>query len=341
MTLKNKVAAALLSITLFQGVSVLESDCSLNKKIETGDYSLKFIEELQDETGKNTTDEETLFILNGAYENDDLSNDEKALIYDFNELLDDNPYLEKENSYEKLKDVSFLYYGDDENGLNGTMGKYLSDSNTIKLYSNEKYVKTHEIMHCIFQKKPKTNFFGKQIDNENALPLYFDEGMTELLNNEYFSDKPFLEDTSYPYEITAIKLVADMIGSNKILEAYTKRDMEIINESLYNELGSHNFFYSLENIITKYESGSSVAKEDIDSLLKISNSYMKDKYGEDSQDYKAYEYNTKLLKLLSDEEPNKEYVNFIIENGSYTKPYFSSKLKSEYASYEPIQYVKK
>ena len=66
---------------------------------------------------------------------------------------------------------------------------------------------------------------------------------------------------------------------------------------------------------------------------------MKNKYGEESQDYKAFKYNTELFGLLAGESPNTTYVDFILENGSFTKPYFSSELKAEYPSYEPVQYI--
>lgn len=236
--------------------------------------------------------------------------------------------------------MAFLHYDNEEDGVNGTLGKYVQNSNIIKLFNEKDDIKRHELLHCIFYKKDNSGSIFSKDDNNEPLPIYFDEGMTELLVDEYFSDKPFLEDNSYPYEITAIKIIADMIGSDALLEAYTTRDMNVIYDSFREKLDSSSFIYKLESIIESYENGNSVSQESLDELLKISDSYMKNKYGEDSQNYKAYEYNTKVLKLLSDEKPNEEYVDFILENGSYVKPYFSSELKEEYTTYEPIQYFK-
>ena len=166
MTLKNRVAAALLSITLFQGIAVLENNCSLNKEMSVDDYSLTFIEELQDETGKSVTDEETLYILNGAYENQRLTDEDKSLIYGYCDLLDDNSYLDKESSYNQLNNVEIVPYGNYEHGFHGTLGKYINDSDTIKLYSDSKDVETHEILHCIFQKT-------RELFSRNQLHLTF------------------------------------------------------------------------------------------------------------------------------------------------------------------------
>ena len=55
----------------------------------------------------------------------------------------------------------------------------------------------HELIHCIFYNESSEN-----------LPIFFLEGLTQILTREYFDDIPYLETDSYIYETIINKMLS-------------------------------------------------------------------------------------------------------------------------------------
>ena len=177
----------------------------------------------------------------------------------------------------------------------------------------------HELIHCIFSNKKTA-----------SLPTYFKEGVTELLLSEYFTDNPYIETNSYPYEIAMVKILCEMVGSNTVLEAYTTGNMNLIQDKLTNHFEEHedkNYLKNIELMFNEYAENGNVSFEKMSYFLECSNNYFKNNFN--NSDTFAYEYNKEMIILMIKEKPTVEYMLYVMENGYYVKPYFNKKLKEQ------------
>lgn len=314
------------------------------KKVEVKDetyYSNQLIiseEEkyiIEQKLGRQIEEDENTLVLSGISSNNNLSEDEKKIFYEFVDMLNDNIYLDKKKAYESLKKVDIVYEdnADDYGYYNKIIGIYSKKDNQIKIFEedNENNVKQHEIIHCIFS----------VVDNLD-LPSFFIEGVTELLTNEYFASNPFIEVKSYPYEITMVKMLADIVGSDVVLETYSKGNINILKEALANKMPNTDIDKFIENIDTvflTYESKNTVEKEKLKAVIKEFDNYYLELLNDDyTFDYALYEHNREILNLLFTDSPNTFYIEYLTKNGYYTKTYFSTKLKEQYPEIKKKDY---
>ena len=297
-----------------------------NNKLKISyEESKELSDELSEKVGKSINRDDNALVLSATFDNDNLTEDEKEYIYDLVDLLNDNPYLMKSYAYENLRELDIKYGKEPGKEYSkNVIGTYDDNNNSIEIY-NKRYQNDtlyHELIHCVYAD-----------DYIVKLPIFFDEGMTELLSNEYFGKNPFLEEKSYPYEVTMVKILCELVGSDKVLEAYSKESIEIVEEALKEKIGlsdPEELIYSMERISKCLHKEQEVKESDLNNVLFTLTNYYENNVDIDSDEYKIYMYNTSLLKTLKGSHPYTSYRFFISSSGYYVKVYFSEKLKEEY-----------
>lgn len=301
--------------------------------IISDDETEKLCRELEEELGINIDDDEATdyLLLNAVRENRYLSDSQKKIFYSFMDMIKDNPYIDKEQAYRSLLNVEVNCEKRPSDVKNNVQGCYDYSLVDISIFVDDpdNRILEHEGIHCIYDNRETTN-----------LPTFFKEGMTELLVNEYFEDDPYLEIPTYPFEIAAVKMLCEVVGSDKMLEAYSTGDMDIV----INELAKFNG--SVEDsrkVIDTFEKILSVSRGDntdmyeddeVSDLLLTMWDSVQTKYSDDSKqsmecisNYDNYE---RLFGSVFYSEPYVVYASYIVDFGIVEKPYFSSKLKEEY-----------
>ena len=293
------------------------------------DKNLKITEEEQDElvkileseSGRSNVDNERDLILTAVINNPNLDEYEKQTIYSLIDLIEDNPYINKKTAYANLRDLDIINTTREEDIDENTVGRYLPANNTIEIYEEDvdQNILRHELIHCIFSNS-----------HTFILPRYFNEGVTELLVDEYFTENPFVEDTSYPYEITMIKILCEMVGTDTVLETYSTGDMSIIYNKLteiMDKESARDYLDLINKMFEDYIDEGKVSLDDMSSFLSMTNSYFSLKDGNTFNE--AYEYNKELIINMKNDLPENDYIFYVINNGYYKKAYFSSKLKEK------------
>ena len=152
--------------------------------------------------------------------------------------IENNPYLDYEKLYETFASFGMIHTDYDNNRFAGTT---IRDLNIITIYDYENlkqdpyYISTlqHEIIHLT-----------GHLDN-----IVLNEGMTELLQAEYFNDG---NATGYYEYVTLTKIFCELIGSDKMLEAYSTENMSLIKEEMLKINPSEHDYDSLMNTLQEY-----------------------------------------------------------------------------------------
>ena len=327
---KRLISISLISFLIGQGIAkgvetfFYKSNNYNNKLTITEEDKDKLYSLLEEETELEITDDnDNILVLSGVVDNPNLSESEKETIYKLVDVIKENPYLDKRSAYENLKNLDIVYTTKDKDDKSTYTGIYYRNENKIEVFNEEDKndILIHELIHCLF-----TN------NNTYKLPEYLVEGVTELLVDEYYSDNPYIEINSYPYQIAATKILCDMVGSNKVLEAYTTGNMGLIEDSLNKTMDkkeTKKFLNNMDTMFKEYNKEGKSSLEPMSEFLEYANTYMDKKYPDGSEVLNSYEYNKEMLILMKNEQPDIEYMFYVNINGYYIKPYFSKKLKQE------------
>ena len=303
-----------------------------HKELKLSDEELEELEKrISKEIGQDVEDNDNSIVLGAVLENEKLNNNEKDLIYQMTDLINENRYLDKTEAYDGLRKLDIVYDKNADYGKD-VMGVYDDYKNQIVIIEDNEENETllHELVHCTYSD-----------DNYHKLPNFINEGMTELLTNEYFSDNPFLEEKSYPYEITMVKMLCEVIGEDKVLEAYSKEDTTILVDELNKVMQIDNADELLKNMDKLTDSlgnEKEISEEDVNKVINVFDNYYKN-YDETSIDLEIYLYNKHIIKLLKSDTPYASYIYYLAINGYYVKPYFSEKLKEEYSEAFHAEYT--
>ena len=279
---------------------------------------------LEEETGRDNLDNERDLILMAAIENPNLTEAERETIFKLVDIIEEMPYIDKRMAYANLSKLDICYwYG----LVDDSYGDYNYNANKINIYSDNKNndVLLHELIHSLFLNM-----------NTYNLPKYFREGVTELLEDEYFSDEPYWESSSYPYEIAMVKILCDMVGSDTVLKVYTTGDMNEIETELNKYMDSEEtktYLKTVEKLFNQYEKENSTSIDYMSDFLEYTNAFFAKKYFKTNKVYEAYEYNKELLINMKNDDPGMDYYYYLQDNGYYVKPYFSKKLKEKNKKY--------
>lgn len=177
-----------------------------------------------------------------------LTDEEKEYMFLLEEYIKDNPYIDLDDVYKKLTTVNvtecsatdkdfYLVADDNTAACNILLTNhiiYFDDNNTD--FKKESFV--HEYYHSI--------------GNFGFAPRYkhLNEGFTEYLTFETLTEEEFTG--SYNKERLCVRYVMALIGKEKILEAYSKKNASILDEALENVLGTMEKVHRFENLINSY-----------------------------------------------------------------------------------------
>lgn len=270
-------------------------------------------------------------VLNAVRENRHLNKEEKEFFYRYIDLIKDNPYLDKERAYGSLLNFDILRMNRPETVNDDVTADYVFPDRDIRLFTDdlEKKSLAHEGIHCLFVN-----------EKTSCLPEFFREGMTELLSNEYFSDDPYIELESYPYEICAVRMLCELTSPDTVLKAFSLGDMSYIAEEIGDIIGDYDtavlaldaLDYSFRTFRAEYDGFENPIKGSHlgEYFEDVFNRCIETKYLDDVA-YKRRDYscNYALLMYMFEDDPYMLYFDEL-HLWSNDKPYFSSKLKEEY-----------
>ncbi len=275
-------------------------------------------------------DDEEVYLLHALINNPWLTEDEVNSFSKVIDLVRENSYLNLEEVYSTLLNVDISYKRRPITMDKEVEGVYLDKYNSIGIFvdDDEKRVLYHELIHCIFSNSAT-----------DKLPKYFDEGMTELLSNEYFSDKPYVEYVNYPFEISAVKILCEVSSPEAVLKAYTYGDMGYIAEEISkvtgDREGADKALYWFSYIMRQYRDELVDGEKKLDrntmvnGCIPLFREVIDAKYKPEEHSRVSYYYNEILLANIFEADPFDAYVDDLVEFGSDHKAYFSKKLISE------------
>ena len=313
---------AVLSIAIYLVSQFLSSlgnnDYVINRQSKVGVPMFKTIEDY-------TEEEINEVVLTAMNKNIYLTQEEKEIVYELKNIISDNPYLDKEKAEKQLSEIEIEYTNKDDQFGEQVVGVYDYNTNTIKMFSDidktEKRNVAHELVHGIFYNETTAQ-----------IPSFMQEGTTQILVDEYLSDVPSYEESTYPYEVTAVKLLCEMTDSDTVLKAYTTGDMSGIKNKLAMTIGiekANEFIINLDNVFKASQSGKNVDLEELASVIRIADDFYLAK-NSNIEDLEAYSYYRGILQHLGTKEKKVELNIYLAEKGIYVKPYFSNKLKKNF-----------
>lgn len=324
----KKIKVAPGTIALFLGISLL-NNINGGARLNT-EYAIQEIT-----TNNLFNDDNDIDVLSSLDYNQNITTEEKNKIYRLQDLINENPYLDKLSAFYALENLKIEYNSPRPSNMkDNVVASYTLDNDTINVYGSMENttddVLLHEVVHALF--------FNKKTIN---LPQYFREGMTELLVDEYISSNPYIEDISYPFEVNMIKILCELVGEDKVLQAFSLGDMNIIkNELIKNtsEEYTDEFLNNLDNVFISYENDRQIDNDKFNQITSYLDSYFNMiKENNDTKKYNNYLYYRGIMQLFNSDYPIELY-NIYIDNYTYPKEiYFSQKLKNNLANY----YVKK
>ena len=335
-TINTVVKGTIISFCIYFGLAssspTLYEDKSKYTIVERNEKTEEqMLQELYDETGIDINNR-NLLILYAVLRNNNLDDNEKDCIYKLSTLICENPYLDIELSYDSLSKLKIEYLGKSDEYDDDTLAVYSNNDNTISVFQIKEEtnyeILLHELVHSIF-----TN------DKTIKLPKFLIEGETELLTNEYLSNTPFLEKATYPYEVTMVKLLCEMVGADSVLEAYTTGDLNAINSKLIyddNYFETTKFLNNIDIIFKALSNNEKIPEKSYNEFIVYMDKFFENNYSNDQEKQELYEYYKGIFNKIYKDDPYTEYNNYINENGIIIKPYYSEQLKNNYPNMERV-----
>lgn len=306
-----------------------KSNYTIVEKNEKSEYQM--FQEIKEETGIEENNKNIL-ILYAVLKNENLDDNEKKLVYQLSTLISENPYLDIDLSYDSLLKLRIEYLGKSDKYDDDTLAIYSNADNKISVFQTKEEtnyeILLHELVHTIFTNKKTIK-----------LPKYLIEGETELLTNEYLSATPFLEKTTYPFEVAMIKLLCEMVGEDAVLEAYTTGNLNVITSKLLldnNYLEAANFLSNIDIIFTSFSNKEKIPEKNYNEFIVYMEKFFYNKYYNNEEKQEIYEYYKGIINIIYEDDQYSKYNNYINENGIIIKPYYSNELKKIYPNTERV-----
>lgn len=280
---------------------------------------------MQNELNIEITDDnkDDLYLFNSVYNNSNLNQEQKNLFYGYYSVVNDIVNLNKNSAYMSLENVSINYVDRGSDVLDNTLGDYDYRTGKINIYTEydkDNRVLLHEGVHCLFYNQ-----------NTVGLPRAFTEGMTELITNEYFSKDPFYEDNTYPLEISYVKMLCEVVGEEKVLDAYISGDYSLIYREMdkYNksDISSYKILDIYEDSLNNIDSLGESKYSSTDRATAYNT--MKDIYNmkEDKSNSKEFNYLHELSGACFEEAATDFFSQYLFYYGVLEKAYVSHSLK--------------
>lgn len=324
------------TLALYLGITLMSSSNATNIILNKTQKNIGII---TSNIARADTMDEDVSLLDAIEQNENLTREDKALIDTLEQLIIEDEYLDINQAKRALRTIKINYNVEKPIGVtDSTKARYNEGTNIIDVYESSETINKdllrHEIVHSIY-----VNIFTK------FLPDYFSEGMTELLINEYVSELHYDEKTTYPFEVTMVKVLCEMVGSNNVRKTFAKGNMKTIERKVEDIAGTQrtkDFFKTVENIFKKYESGIKISDDEYNKMMNFLDSYFTYTYQEDKDEekYERYLYYRGILSLLNKENSYNSYLDYLNETYTPRYPYFSSELGYNGQNSYTYQYTK-
>lgn len=155
-----------------------------------------------------------VLLLSALHQNPFVNDEELRAFAGFIQYANDNKYLDYERIYKSFLN---LWVFKNQN-LDGPVGTYSSLFNIVRL--EELSALYHELFHA-----------EEHVNNytyNNEVQLWFSEGFSEVLCYEYVLH----QQQGYSVECAAIRIITELVGADKMLEARGKQSVEIVVNAL-------------------------------------------------------------------------------------------------------------
>ena len=132
---------------------------------------------------------------------------------EFIELIQNSDVdIDLTNFFEKVKTLQIVY---EKTGSKYYNSYYDKDNNVIVLNIDSPGALEHELLHVIFNN-------GLELGN-----VFLEEGITELLSSELCNSE-----NTYRYNVGVIRILATILGRDKVMECINKKDLSVLTEGL-------------------------------------------------------------------------------------------------------------
>lgn len=222
---------------------------------------------------------EAKLLMSALLSNQNIDYKYKKWLFHMIEYFNDNTFLPKQEIYEKLLNLQIetQTFGENDEGFfygaatDSYMNKIefyilVTDEQTEGYYSSPEYEETglsyvdynvfdmikHEILHIAVSSK---------IDN---IFSFFNEGMTVLLEKEYNNGDIY---SCQDQRVTYLKMLIEVIGKDKVLEAYSFSDNSIIEAELLKIIPDETKIQRLYELISEWENKWEESNCDFDAVI--------------------------------------------------------------------------
>ena len=170
-------------------------------------------------------------LLNAIKDNPYANKQEKEVMYNYIDFINDNPYLDYEKVYYNLVSLDFdrTYFPFSKGHKNddGTYTSAIYYDDTIYYYTNPtESTIINQVAYAIFDTK--------------TFPTAYEKGFAEIIENEYFTTEEDVYYSTYDKNVAVTKITMDLIGKDKFLEAVSKDDISLIKDTLINVYVTNN-----------------------------------------------------------------------------------------------------
>ena len=178
------------------------------------------------------------------------SDNEKKEILNLTKLVirDNNDYLDQKDILNSFSSLKIVITSNDKlltNTSDNIIGRYDQETNTLYLKEglDEDVLNTtifHEFLHFL----SKSGFVSTSFNKNGYIGDALNEGMTQLLVNEYFKNQLFV----YSNEVSITKALVEMVGSDFMRECYFSHDLDSLIDELSKYVSHEDVISLLKNM---------------------------------------------------------------------------------------------
>ena len=178
------------------------------------------------------------------------SDNEKKEILNLTKLAirDNNDYLDQKDILNSFSSLKIVITSNDKlltNTSDNIIGRYDQETNTLYLKEglDEDVFNTtifHEFLHFL----SKSGFVYTSFNKNGYIGDALNEGMTQLLVNEYFKNQLFV----YSNEVSITKALVEMVGSDFMRECYFSHDLDSLIDELSKYVSHEDVISLLKNM---------------------------------------------------------------------------------------------
>lgn len=210
------------------------------------------------------TPEEKIELLTNTLENNpNLKEEDVKKFENLHSYYLENPYLD----YEYLNKV----YGNlkiSRENINGIVAGYVKNSNMIENIKELNGMETYNKEIVLDTSADDKTDYHEKIHLTGEFPYSFlNEGMTVCLTDEFYETDIHKSTDDYYQASVFIRLLSELVGSDTVLESYSKKDIRILNEGLREIIPDtkllKNVYYDMESVNTYFKELQEIAEYEI------------------------------------------------------------------------------